>query len=94
MPSGHVPIHVLEHPEQYGGIDCRIQVPQEALDVLRNMLTEEEGPRDEHLSWYPYIFAEEAADVFKAIGEPVMTIVNGWDIFQRMAAVMHDRGMT
>ncbi|KAJ7687071.1 hypothetical protein B0H14DRAFT_3101474 [Mycena olivaceomarginata] len=41
MPSGHVPADVLEHPEFYGGINCRIEVPQDTVHLLREALSEE-----------------------------------------------------
>ncbi|KAF8187655.1 hypothetical protein K438DRAFT_1525312, partial [Mycena galopus ATCC 62051] len=40
MPSGHVPLDALEHPQNYGGIDCRIPVPEECVDDLRQMITD------------------------------------------------------
>ncbi|KAJ7659812.1 hypothetical protein DFH06DRAFT_1130567 [Mycena polygramma] len=52
MPSGHVPLDAFDHPQNYGGLDCRIPVPQAAVDELREMVTEDVGPRDAHLSWF------------------------------------------
>ncbi|KAK7021513.1 hypothetical protein R3P38DRAFT_3184739 [Favolaschia claudopus] len=40
MPSGHVPADASA-PKNFGGIDCRISVPQAAVDDVRQMLTEE-----------------------------------------------------
>ncbi|KAJ7826517.1 hypothetical protein B0H13DRAFT_2241110 [Mycena leptocephala] len=63
MPSGHVPADVLEHPEFFGGINCFIEVPKETLADLWVFLTEEVGPRSEHLQWVD--------DEFAAIAETV-----------------------
>ncbi|KAJ7089459.1 hypothetical protein C8R44DRAFT_751464 [Mycena epipterygia] len=63
MPSGHVPAHVYEHPTHFGGIDCRIRVPKEAVTELRGYLIEEVGSRESHLGW-PGVTVE-----FKAIAE-------------------------
>ena len=58
MPSGHVPSHTMEYPEQYGGIDCRIEIPKEAVTELRNFLEEDTGKsREECLQWYSDDFA-------------------------------------
>jgi hypothetical protein len=51
MPSGHVPADALEHPKFYGGINCFIKVQKETIAGLREFLTEEVGPRSEHLDW-------------------------------------------
>ncbi|KAJ6629761.1 hypothetical protein B0H10DRAFT_2160398 [Mycena sp. CBHHK59/15] len=49
--SGHVPAHALDFPELFGALECRISIPQEAIDNLREQLTEEEGPREDYQTW-------------------------------------------
>ncbi|KAJ6531357.1 hypothetical protein DFH09DRAFT_1093216 [Mycena vulgaris] len=73
MPSGHVPYNALDHPQNYGGFDHRIPVPQEAVDDLRKMVTENVGPREDHLSW---------------IGKPELSLSTAWDGFQAMLEPM------
>ncbi|KAJ7195476.1 hypothetical protein GGX14DRAFT_403946 [Mycena pura] len=51
MPSGHVPADALEHPGLFGGIDCGIRVPKNAIQEFRDALTEEVGPRESFLAW-------------------------------------------
>ncbi|KAJ7302134.1 hypothetical protein DFH08DRAFT_826880 [Mycena albidolilacea] len=51
LPSGHVPAHALEFPELFGALDCRIAIPQEAIDDLRQQLTEEEGSKKDYQTW-------------------------------------------
>ncbi|KAJ7707013.1 hypothetical protein B0H16DRAFT_1481792 [Mycena metata] len=58
MLSGHVPADVFDHPQNVGGFDCLIEVPQSAVNGLHNMMTEEVGPRDVHLSWFTAEFDE------------------------------------
>ncbi|KAF5340250.1 hypothetical protein D9611_007779 [Ephemerocybe angulata] len=39
MPSEHVPLDALEHPEVYDGINCLIKIPKDGQDVAREYLT-------------------------------------------------------
>ncbi|KAJ7170403.1 hypothetical protein C8R43DRAFT_1152952 [Mycena crocata] len=64
MPSGHVPADALEHPEIFGGINCFVKVPQDTIKDLRAFLTEEVGPREEHLSWVSAEFAAVVEEVY------------------------------
>ncbi|KAJ7231516.1 hypothetical protein C8J57DRAFT_1580727 [Mycena rebaudengoi] len=84
MPSGHVPYDALDHPQNYGGMDCRIPVPQAAVDDLRQMVTEDVGPRDAHLSWYSAEFHVLADQVYAEIGRPTLSVDTAWDVFQTM----------
>ncbi|KAL0952299.1 hypothetical protein HGRIS_006588 [Hohenbuehelia grisea] len=85
MPSGHVPIDVLEHPTLYGGINCLIPVPHDVLQELRAFLTEEVGPREIFMTWVPEEFATKAEEVHEALGLPPITLENAWGIFQRLS---------
>ncbi|KAJ6470744.1 hypothetical protein C8R47DRAFT_1148134 [Mycena vitilis] len=88
MPSGHVPADAFDHPQNYGGLDCRIPVPQGAVDDLRAMVTEEVGPRDEHLSWFTAEFHELAEAIYLQIHKPTLTLDTAWDVFQAMTGPM------
>ncbi|KAJ7291675.1 hypothetical protein C8J57DRAFT_1588176 [Mycena rebaudengoi] len=88
MPSGHVPYDALDHPQNYGGMDCRIPVPQAAVDDLRQMVTEDVGPRDAHLSWYSAEFHVLADQVYAEIGRPTLSVDTAWDVFQTMLEPM------
>ncbi|KAJ7733568.1 hypothetical protein DFH07DRAFT_870974 [Mycena maculata] len=68
MPSAHVPQDVLDHPHNYGGMDCRIPVPQEAINDIWKMMDEDVGPRENHLSWFTVDFDELAHDIHQQIG--------------------------
>ncbi|KAF8217231.1 hypothetical protein K438DRAFT_1748323 [Mycena galopus ATCC 62051] len=90
LPSGHVPAHALEFPELFGALDCRIGIPQEAINNLRDQLTEEEGPQEDYQTW-PGLTPEfnvYAADVYSRIGEPELTLASGWDVFVEMARMI------
>jgi hypothetical protein len=90
LPSGHVPAHALEFPELFGVLDCRIAIPQEAIDNLREQLTEEEGPQEDYQTW-PGLTPEfnvYAADVYSRIGGPELTLASGWDVFVEMARMI------
>ncbi|KAJ6464706.1 hypothetical protein DFH09DRAFT_1254597 [Mycena vulgaris] len=92
MPSGHVPADALKHPEFYGGISCFIKVPQEMIKELRAFLTEEVGPREEHLRWVAEDFAAIAEEVHKSLGSPTITLENSWAIFKQMSVRMEELG--
>lgn len=93
MPSGHVPADALEHPELFGGINCFIRVPQDTIKELREFLTEEVGPREEHLSWVSDDFARIAEEVHEFLGSPKITLENSWEIFKQMSARMEELGV-
>ncbi|KAK7006611.1 hypothetical protein R3P38DRAFT_3325952 [Favolaschia claudopus] len=90
MPSGHVPADAFAHPKNFGGIDCRISVPQAAVDDMRQMLTEEVGSRESHLSWFSLEFAELAEQVYLHIGKPTLSLETAWGVFQQMARPIAD----
>lgn len=88
MPSGHVPVDAFEHPGLHGGLDCRIRVPQEAVENMREYLTEEVGSRDVHFAWVSDEFAMIAEDVFRSIGSPEISFRNAWNVFSMMSDAM------
>ncbi|KAF7371791.1 hypothetical protein MVEN_00035800 [Mycena venus] len=88
MPSGHVPSDAFDHPQNFGGLDCRIPVPQAAVDDMRKMITEEIGPRDAHLSWFNPEFGQLAEAIYTQIGEPALSLETAWDVFQNMLKPM------
>ncbi|KAJ7842433.1 hypothetical protein B0H13DRAFT_2239371 [Mycena leptocephala] len=92
MPSGHVPADALKYPELYGGINCFIKVPKETIAELRQFLTEEVGPRSEHLDWVDAEFAALAESVHKSLGSPQITLTNSWEIFRKMSAFIENLG--
>lgn len=88
MPSGHVPAHLLICAELYGGLDCRVNIPKEAVDELRGMLTDEFGPAEQHLKWVSDEFKAVADEVFLSIGSPVRELGSAWEIFAEMAPIV------
>jgi hypothetical protein len=88
MPSGHVPADALDHPGLFGGIDCGIRVPKDAIQELRDALTEEVGPRESFLAWVSPEFDQLARDVFETLDVTAITIQNSWDVFRDMSAKM------
>jgi len=85
MPSGHVPLHALRHPQMYAGIDCLIKVPRESIDEMRRILEEEVGSREENLGWVSNEFAILADKTYSGLNLPKITLVNAWEIFQTMS---------
>ncbi|KAJ7877863.1 hypothetical protein B0H13DRAFT_2235847 [Mycena leptocephala] len=88
MPSGHVPSDAFDHPQNFGGLDCRIPVPKTAVDDLQKMLTEDVGPRDIHLSWFEADFGDLAESIYLQIGKPTLSLETAWDVFQQMLEPM------
>ncbi|KAJ7779761.1 hypothetical protein B0H16DRAFT_1249747, partial [Mycena metata] len=90
MPLGHVPAHVVKHPSHVGGIDCRIQIPREAVDELCEYLTEEVGSRDSYFRW-PGVtveFERIAEEGWVRIGSPRRLLESAWDVVAEMSAVI------
>ncbi|KAJ7832148.1 hypothetical protein B0H14DRAFT_2364827, partial [Mycena olivaceomarginata] len=85
MPSGHAPADALDHPGLFGGLDCGIRVPKEALRELREALTEEVGPHESLLAWVSPEFDQMARDVFKTLNISKITVENSWDVFSEMS---------
>ncbi|KAJ7201919.1 hypothetical protein GGX14DRAFT_571186 [Mycena pura] len=84
MPSGHVPAHAMQYPELFGALDCRIEVPQQAVDMLCEELTREEGPVSQFQAW-PGLTAEFdkwASAAYEEIGAPSLTMAKAWDRWQ------------
>ena len=55
MPSGHVPAYAIQHPEELGGVDCRIAIPKEAVDQLRKFLEEDSNKTcTECFQWFTW----------------------------------------
>ncbi|KAJ7831208.1 hypothetical protein B0H14DRAFT_3464215 [Mycena olivaceomarginata] len=82
MPSGHVPADVLEHPEFYGGINCRIEA-----------LSEEVRPCEQHLAWVTEEFSTMADAVHEAMGSLKITLENSWNIFSQISNLIEDLGV-
>lgn len=92
MPSAHIPAHVFEHPTHVGGLDCRVRVPREAVEELREYLTEEVGSREKHLGW-PGLTAKfdgMAQAAFEALGQPTLSLDSAWGIFAQMSTIVED----
>ncbi|KAJ7838410.1 hypothetical protein B0H13DRAFT_1911838 [Mycena leptocephala] len=88
MPSGHAPADALKHPALFGGIDCGIRVPKEAIQECRDALTEEVGPRESFLAWVSPEFDQLAKEVFQSLGVSEITVENSWGVFRDMSAKM------
>ncbi|KAJ6582707.1 hypothetical protein DFH09DRAFT_912446, partial [Mycena vulgaris] len=85
MPSGHAPADALEHPGLFGGLDCGIRVPKEAIQEFHHALTEEVGPRESFLTWVGPEFDQTATVVFGCLGISKITLENSWDVFAEMS---------
>ncbi|KAJ6505134.1 hypothetical protein C8R45DRAFT_923430 [Mycena sanguinolenta] len=60
---------------------------KEAINELRQQLTEEEGPQENYQTWPGLTpdFNIYATDVYSRIGEPELTLASGWDVFVEIA---------
>ncbi|KAJ6456029.1 hypothetical protein C8R47DRAFT_1249178 [Mycena vitilis] len=59
---------------------------------LRSFLTEEVGPRDEHLAWVSTQFAAIADAVHESLGHPKITLENSWSIFGLISSGIEELG--
>jgi hypothetical protein len=89
LPSSHSPDVACMNPELFGGQDCRITVPKDALDRVREILTAQVGPRDQHLRWCTQDFHDQADTAYEAIGSPTLTLDSAWVVFTQMLVVLH-----
>jgi hypothetical protein len=72
----------MDYPELFGGLNCRIEIPSEAIEDLRGQLNIEEGSKSEYQAW-PGLTAKfnvRASHSFVEIGEPTIKLSNAWDI--------------
>jgi hypothetical protein len=80
----------MEYPELFGALDCRIRIPQDAIDSLREQITKEEGPKSQFQAW-PGLTAEfnaYAGQIYMELGEPTLDMRKAWDVFVNMAVAM------
>jgi hypothetical protein len=89
LPSGHIPSLLAQDPSSWGGLDCRITVPRHVVDRLRQLVTEDVGPREDHLTWCSHEFQAQADNAHAALGYPDITLENAWDVFQDMLEVLN-----
>ncbi|KDR78005.1 hypothetical protein GALMADRAFT_155034 [Galerina marginata CBS 339.88] len=85
MPSGHVPDDAAAHPQFYGGIDCLIRLPEDAISDLRQHLTEEVGPKENFRRFYPDDFTPVAEEVYRELGYPELSLLTAWTVFTKMS---------
>ncbi|KAJ6522522.1 hypothetical protein DFH09DRAFT_1421721 [Mycena vulgaris] len=71
-----------------GGLDSGIRVRKEAIQELRDALTEEVGPRESFLTWVGPEFDQIATEVFGSLGISKITLENSWDVFAEMSRRM------
>jgi len=88
MPSGDSRIVFLQLPERYGGQNCLVTVDEDATENLRDMVTEEFGPREDWFRWVPTEFADAADEAFRALGSPKVTLDSIWDIFGDLVGLL------
>lgn len=86
MAQNHIPIDAFEKPQDYGAMDCRIPVPREMVKELRAKLEAEVGPRELHLEFLLAETRDRMARIHSAIGSPVLTFGNAWEVFSQMVA--------
>ena len=84
--SGQTPQHAFTVPKPPVE-ECRIAVPQEAIDALRNTIP---VSRDDAMRWVDPSFEQAAKEAYITIGSPSLhNMRTGWSIFSAMAAVIN-----
>jgi len=84
--SGQTPRHAFTVPKAPAE-DCRIEVPQDAINALRNTIP---VSRDEAMQWVDPSFEKVANEAYiNTIGSPSLSNLRiGWSIFSAMAALI------
>jgi hypothetical protein len=72
------------NPEEFGERDCRISVPSDVLQRLRQVVTQQVGPRDQYLRWCTPEFQAHADIAYDEIGRPPVTLHTVWNVFALM----------
>jgi len=86
MPSGHVPMNAFSNPSEFLGVQCKIPVPSEAVQVMRALAIEETGPRED---WVGDDFRKIVDDAYLRLGSPALTLENAWEVFTALSDVIH-----
>jgi hypothetical protein len=81
---------VSQRPEEWGGLNCRIDVPSEVVQALRHIITEDVGSREDHLSWCTSEFQARADAAYAELGYPELTFEKSWDVFRMMVTMLED----
>ncbi|KAJ6475574.1 hypothetical protein C8R45DRAFT_1054726 [Mycena sanguinolenta] len=85
LPHG-VPNDMYDHPQDYGVLDSRINVNQEAIDTVRNLYC----PQDhEVFQLVPPDFAVIITQLYVEIGEPPITRISCWNIYLKLLHCFH-----
>ncbi|KAG8929141.1 hypothetical protein FRC01_004802 [Tulasnella sp. 417] len=99
MPSRHIPIDAFENPADYGGVDCRIPVPQEMAAELRARLETEVGSRERNVEFLSLEVRHRLGEVYASLGSPELDFGTCWEVFTDMGlkkceACLKDTGTT
>ncbi|KAJ7348305.1 hypothetical protein DFH08DRAFT_914298 [Mycena albidolilacea] len=85
LPHG-VPNDIYEHPSDYGVLDFKIKVRQNAIDTVRNLY----APKDhEVFQLVPPDFAAIVSQMYVEIGQPPVTRQSCWDIYLQLLNCFH-----
>ncbi|KAJ6474357.1 hypothetical protein C8R45DRAFT_835079 [Mycena sanguinolenta] len=87
LPHG-VPNDMYEHPNDYGVLDFKIKVRQDAIDTVRNLY----APRDhEVFELVPPDFSVIISQMYVELGQPPVTRQSCWNIY--LALLDHFHGL-
>ncbi|KAJ7841523.1 hypothetical protein B0H14DRAFT_3140219 [Mycena olivaceomarginata] len=85
LPHG-VPNDMYEHPEDYGVLDFKIKVRQDAIDTVRRIY----APRDHNIfQLVPPDFGVIISQMYNEIGQPPVTRQSCWDIYRQLLHRFH-----
>ncbi|KAK7052603.1 hypothetical protein R3P38DRAFT_2861331 [Favolaschia claudopus] len=81
LPSGGTPNAFTANPAKYGGHNCLIKIPADAIDKF---LDEARETAREHMRYVDDDFDELACDAYEALQKPVITLQTAWVVFRAM----------
>lgn len=79
LPSGGRRIDFYERPQEYGGVDCLIEIPRKDVDMLL-----EEYNEPELFLFNSVEMTELCQNLYDSIGSPTLKASQGWNIFRQM----------
>jgi hypothetical protein len=87
LPSGVAPFEVWRFPARFGLIRAGIKVDPAVVEELRSRIP---ISREECFRWVTDEFDARATAAYRAIGEPKLTLQDGWSIFMLMKPLLQE----
>ncbi len=71
-------------------MNCLIPVHSEAVQEMRKVITEEVGPRENHLAWVSADFDRAAALAHERLGLSDITLETSWAVYAELVKFFNE----